>query len=110
MNQIETEGFPFKMDHFPWFFPSIAEYSSLMEQVGFRVTFAHRFDRPTPLDGDRAIRNWIDMIGSSMFEGILDDSKVRIISQVENKLKDILYKDGSWIINYKRIRVIGIKE
>ncbi len=110
MNQIEAEGFPFKMEQFPWFYPSIAEYSSLMEQAGFRVTFAHHFDRPTPLNGDRGIKNWIDMFGSSMFEGIPDDTKERIISKVENKLKDILYKDGSWIIDYKRIRVIGLKE
>jgi len=110
IRQIAAAGYTFKEDRFPWFFPSIAEYSSLMEQVGFRVTFAQHFDRPTRLDGKSGIRNWIDMFGSSMLEGIPDDTKEGIISQVENELKDVFYKDGSWILDYKRIRVVGLKE
>jgi len=109
IHQIEAEGFTFNMEHFPWFFPSIAEYSSLMEQAGFRVTFAQHFDRPTPLDGESAIKNWIDMFGSSMFSGIPESKKAGIIAKAENHLKKVLYRDGSWIGDYKRIRVIGYK-
>jgi len=37
----------------PWYFPSIGEYSSLLEKVGFEVVFAQLFDRPTPLGDAR---------------------------------------------------------
>src|SRR5207253_5108975 len=48
----------------PWYYPSIGEYSSLLEEEGLEVTFALLFDRPTPLQGDEGMRNWIAMFGS----------------------------------------------
>lgn len=110
INQIESAGFEYKKKHFPWFYPSIAEYSILMEEVGFRITFAQHFDRPTPLDGDNGLKNWIQMFGSQLFAGVPEESREAIITNVENRLKDRLYKDGHWVADYKRIRVIGIKE
>ena len=110
INQIKEVGFEYKMEQFPWYYPSIGEYSSLMEEVGFRVTFAQHYDRPTLLDGDNGLKNWIEMFGSDMFEGIVEDRKDYIITKVENNLKEILCKDGNWFADYKRIRVIGIKE
>ncbi|RTR36211.1 class I SAM-dependent methyltransferase [Robertmurraya yapensis] len=108
--EIEAAGFEFKKAHFPWFYPSIAEYSTLMEEVGFRVTFAQHFDRPTTLDGDDGLRNWIQMFGNQLFTGVPEESRAQIITNVENHLKEILHKDGRWVADYKRIRVIGIKE
>ena len=110
IQQIKEAGFTFKNEHFPWFYPSIAEYANLMEEAGFRVTFAQHFDRPTPLDGENGLKNWIDMFSNHLFIGIPQHSKNEIITNVENNLKGILYKEGHWIADYKRIRVIGIKE
>jgi trans-aconitate methyltransferase len=36
--------------HVPWFFPSPAEYATLLEEGGFRVRLMEHFDRLTPLD------------------------------------------------------------
>jgi trans-aconitate methyltransferase len=110
IKEIGNAGIPFHMDSFPWFYPSIAEYSSLMEKAGFRVTFAQHFDRPTKLDGDNGLRYWIDMFGVSLFKGKSTDKQDWIISKVVNNLKQDLYKDGHWVADYKRIRVIGFKE
>ncbi len=49
------------------------------------------------------------MFGSHMFENIDDNKKDYIITKVENNLKAILCKDGNWIADYKRIRLIEIK-
>lgn len=95
---------------FPWYYPSIGEYSSLMEQTGFRVTFAQHFDRPTPLEGDNGLKNWIEMFAIGMFEGISENIKEHTLSQVEKNLKPLLFNDGVWMADYKRIRVIGIKD
>ncbi|WP_026576744.1 class I SAM-dependent methyltransferase [Bacillus sp. UNC438CL73TsuS30] len=107
--QIKEAGFEFNKEQFPWFYPSIAEYSTLMEEAGFRVTFAQHFDRPTPLDGVNGLKNWIEMFGNHLFDGIPDHSRDEIVTNVENNLKGVLYKDGNWIADYKRIRVIGVK-
>lgn len=95
---------------FPWYYPSIGEYTPLMEQAGFHVTFAHHFERPTPLAGDRGLRNWIEMFASRFFEGVSEAKKEFVLTAAENNLKPLLYKNGIWLADYKRIRVIGIKD
>lgn len=110
IQQIKQAGFPFGAEHFPWFYPSVGEYSNLMEKVGFRVTFAQHFDRPTPLIGENGLRNWIDMFGSQLFHDIPSEAKNEIIAKAEKNVKDTLYIDGKWMADYKRIRVIGVKE
>src|SRR5699024_8130010 len=45
----------------PWYFPSIAEYTHLLEKHHFRVVFAQHFDRPTTLaDGIDGLDYWLD--------------------------------------------------
>ncbi len=110
IHQIKEAGFDYNIEQFPWYFPTIVEYSSLMEQVGFRVTLAQHYDRPTPLYGDNGLRNWIDMFGNAFFKGIAEDQKNDILTKIEHNLNPLLYKEGNWFADYKRIRVIGIKE
>ncbi|MFC4401524.1 class I SAM-dependent methyltransferase [Gracilibacillus xinjiangensis] len=95
---------------YPWYFPSIAEYSTLMEKVGLRVIFAQHFDRPTPLEGQDGVRKWIKMFASHFFEQTNDDRKEEILANMEASLQKHMYIDGKWVADYKRIRVIGIKE
>lgn len=110
ITQLKKQGIPYTPEQFPWYFPSIAEYSSLMEEIGFKVTFAYHFDRPTHLEGDDGLRNWIEMFAGSMFEQSTSESdKEQVITNVDNSLRDILFKDNQWIADYKRLRVIGIK-
>ncbi|SER57787.1 Ubiquinone/menaquinone biosynthesis C-methylase UbiE [Gracilibacillus ureilyticus] len=95
---------------FPWYFPTIGEYSSLMENAGFRVVFAQHFDRPTPLEGEDGLRKWIEMFASHLFNQTSEKEKDQILVNIESNLKEQMYIDGKWIADYKRIRVIGIKE
>ncbi|MFC4323117.1 class I SAM-dependent methyltransferase [Litchfieldia salsa] len=110
MTQFRSEGIQFRKELFPWYFPSIGEYSTLMEEVGFEVTLAHHFDRPTPLKGEQGLKNWIEMFAGSMFEDVSSETKERMINNVENHLKDCMFVDGNWIADYKRIRVVATKE
>jgi ubiquinone/menaquinone biosynthesis C-methylase UbiE len=93
----------------PWYYPSIGQYTSLMEEVGFRVTFAAHFDRPTRLEGEHGLRNWIEMFGTSFFESVPAQTKNEIMTRVVDNLKTFLYKDDQWTADYKRLRVIGYK-
>jgi ubiquinone/menaquinone biosynthesis C-methylase UbiE len=110
MNQFKNLGIEYNIKQFPWYFPSIGEYSTLMEQRGFRVVLAQHFDRPTPLDGDNGLRNWMNMFGSTMFAGMTNEIKEQVITSAETNLKETLFHNGQWIADYKRIRVIGMKE
>ncbi|WP_440895027.1 methyltransferase domain-containing protein [Amphibacillus sp. Q70] len=109
IDQSEKSGITYTPEQFPWYFPSIGEYTSLMEEVGFHVIFAYQFDRPTPLEGSDGLRNWIEMFAANIFANQLKAVKERVITNVEHNLRDHLCKDNQWIADYKRLRVIGIR-
>lgn len=109
-NQCKLEGYPVTSELLPWYFPSIGQYTSLMEDVGFKVTYAVHFSRPTALDGEEGLRNWLRMFMPDFLQTLPDDVEMRVLTNVENSLRSILYKDQHWEADYKRIRVMAIKE
>ncbi|MBW4600988.1 MAG: class I SAM-dependent methyltransferase [Calothrix sp. FI2-JRJ7] len=92
----------------PWYFPSIGEYTALLEKHGFDVSYAVLFDRPTPLpDGEAGLRNWLMMFASRFFA---NSTQQEVIKTVEEQLKPILYKNGTWTADYRRLRIIAMRE
>ena len=93
-----------------WYFPSIGEYATCLEQQGFDVTHAVIFDRPTPLEnGDAGIANWIRMFASRFLEGLSNAQQTQVIQAIEHDLKPTLYRDGKWWGDYRRIRIVAQK-
>ena len=76
----------------PWYFPSIAEYSTLLEQQGFEVIYATLRDRPTELPGEKGLANWLEMFAGSHLAAY--PSKAEIIAQTEAKLRSRLFQGG----------------
>jgi trans-aconitate 2-methyltransferase len=94
----------------PWYFPSIGEYATLLEQQGFDVIYATVFARPTPLaDKEAGIANWIKMFASAFLVGMTAEQQIQVIRHLEESLKPTLYQDGTWTADYRRIRVLAIK-
>jgi trans-aconitate methyltransferase len=94
-----------------WYFPSIGEYATELEAVGFRVTMAQHFDRPTKLADEKAgIRDWISMFGESFFKGVLPEHIEQIKDEVQENVKSQCFYNGAWHADYKRIRIIALKE
>jgi len=94
----------------PWYFPSIGEYTNLLEQQGFEVTYAILFTRPTPLaDKQAGIANWIQMFATSFIAGLTPDQQTQVIHQVEQSLREKMYSDGSWTADYKRLRFFAMR-
>lgn len=100
-------GLPGPSPH-PWYYPSVAEYAALLEKNGFEVTYAILFDRPTPLDdGERGLRNWLEMFGGSFTEGLPDTKRGRLKQEIEDQLHPILLRDGHWVMDYRRLRIVA---
>lgn len=93
-----------------WFYPSIAEYSAILERHGFRVVLMEHFDRPTPLKGVNGVKDWFLMFGERFFSGIPEPVKEDILNEVQNRLESTSLIDGVWTADYKRIRAVAIKE
>ncbi len=95
--------------HHRWYFPTLAEYAGVLAHAGLELRSAWLFERPTPLEGDDGMRNWISMFGGGMFQGVPADKLDNIIAQAEQTLRTTNYKNGQWFADYWRIRVVAVK-
>ncbi|MEA5504123.1 methyltransferase domain-containing protein [Halotia wernerae UHCC 0503] len=94
----------------PWYFPSIGEYATLLEQQSFDVTYATLYARPTLLaEGEAGMANWIKMFADAFLVGLTVDQQIQIIRTVEEHLKPILYQQGNWTADYRRICIVAVK-
>lgn len=94
----------------PWYFPTIAQYSTLLEQQGFRVTYAVHFDRPTKMkDGENGLNLWLTGSVDDFFKGFTKEEKKNVIKKIEAEARKELFKDGNWYIDYKRLRIMAVK-
>ena len=94
----------------PFYFPTISEYTTLLENTGFRVKYAALFDRPTVLKGENGLKDWINMFVKTPFSVIEnEDIRETIIDKAVDDLRKVLYKDGKWYADYVRIRIKAIK-
>lgn len=96
-------------DYNPWYFPSIGEYSTLLEREGFQVNYAVLLSRPTKLEGKNGLANWLTMFAKDRFEIVSSASQATLIDQIESELRPSLYRDEHWWADYCRIRIIAIK-
>jgi SAM-dependent methyltransferase len=92
----------------PWYYPTLAEYASALEQQGFEVTHATLFDRPTPLDdGTRGLRNWLNMFGGAFVAGLPAATRENLLAEIERELRPKLFQDDHWVMDYRRLRVVA---
>lgn len=93
-----------------WYFPSIGEYAAELEKQNFSVMQAEYFERATPLKGAAGVKDWFNMFGEYFFVGIPEMEKDDILNEVQHKLAPTHYIDGGWYADYKRIRIIAVKQ
>lgn len=107
--ELESRGYDADS---PWYFPSVGEYASRLEDHGFEVRFARLFDRPTELDdGQAGLRNWLEMFGDSLFESVPADERAAVTEGVEDRLEPVLYDrdEETWTADYRRLRFRAVR-
>jgi len=107
---LTANSYSKNMDYIDWYFPSVGEYSTVLEKFGFRVTYAIHFDRDTFLDDGVDVVSWLKMFANRIFEGIARNKKDELILQIKEDLNYSNIKDGKWFIDYKRLRISAVKE
>ena len=107
IDQLAARGF---YPQSPWYFPSLGEYARLVEQAGLRVAYASHFSRPTPLEGESGLRDWMEMFAETLTEGVPSSMREELWDAVEAAVRPALYGDGGWNADYWRLRVVAYKE
>jgi trans-aconitate methyltransferase len=108
---LQQRGFEKQAALTLWYFPSIGEYTSLLEKQGFLVRLAQHYDRPTELaDEATGIIDWLSMFAAAFFEGVPEDDQATIKAEVQEKIRPFCFKKGTWYADYKRLRIVAVKE
>jgi trans-aconitate 2-methyltransferase len=110
-NALEAGRYSLNSEATRRYYASIGEYSTLLESHGFRVTYAAHIDRPTKLEGgESGLRKWLEVFADNELAAVPATERDELIHRVEQELKPDLFRDGSWFADYKRLRVVAIKE
>jgi trans-aconitate methyltransferase len=93
-----------------WYFPSLGEYTSLLERSGFRIQQAHCFERATELaDPENGIIEWMEMFGSPLLQEVAPGHRAPMLQQLQEELKPACYRNGRWYLDYVRLRIAAVK-
>jgi trans-aconitate methyltransferase len=94
-----------------WYFPSVGEYASLLESRGLMVTYAIHYDRETKLSDEKeGMKAWLKMFAGAYLNGIDENVVAYILDEVQAILEPTNYKNGSWYADYKRLRMVAVKQ
>ncbi len=91
------------------FFPSISEYSSILESHALEVRSAVLFDRPTPLEGSRGMENWLRQFSQVYLDAVPAHLRERALGDVVEELRPELFRDGKWFADYRRLRIMAVR-
>ena len=94
----------------PWYHPTIGEYASLLERLGFRVLQAQHLDRPTPMRAEGGIRTWLSRFTPLFFQDVTVGDQTSILEATLSELEPLLVREGHWILEKSQLRIVAVKK
>ncbi len=88
-----------------FYFPTIGEYTPILERHQLKTVYAKLFNRKTELVGEEGMLDWINMFVKRPFQNIEHALAEEIKEEAVNNLKPLLYEAGVWYADYVRIRI-----
>ena len=109
LNEILPAYYEGRMPIGRTYFPSIAEYTAILERAGLETQMALLFDRPTPLEGEDGMANWLRQFSWYNFEPVPAANRGKALAEVVENLRGVLYSEGRWSADYRRLRLVAYK-
>lgn len=107
---LSKHGFEDRATLKPWYFPSIAAYTTVLEAVGFEVKYAMLFERDTELKNiNNGMIEWISMFGKSFLKDLEASVQQSILQETQELLRKTHFKNNKWYADYVRLRVVAHK-
>lgn len=104
---LSTRGIP-PENVDPWHFPSVREYTSLLETAGFEIDSVEHFARPTALPA--GVGAWVESVARPFLRAVEAGERDDLLKEVEALLPECLRgTDGVWRADYVRLRVSAVK-
>ncbi|MDF3070502.1 MAG: tam, partial [Polyangiaceae bacterium] len=91
-----------------WYFPTVGQYARVLEDAGLFVESACWFERPTRLEGERGLADWLELFCLPLLRA-LGTERDAVVAGTERRCRDALYQGGAWWLDYARLRVAARK-
>jgi SAM-dependent methyltransferase len=92
----------------PWYFPTVEQYSTLLNEAGFSISTIALIPRPTALPGD--VTGWLETFGESFTAYLPPAERFNYIAEVREALRpELVDSEGNWIADYMRLRFAATK-
>jgi trans-aconitate methyltransferase len=91
-----------------WYFPRPGEYAALLEAHGLTVRELRYFERPTPVAGETGLATWLSMFQARLMTE-LGDRWPALCEEVAKRCRPKLFRDGHWVLDYVRLRILATK-
>ncbi|EZH64616.1 hypothetical protein DH09_18985 [Bacillaceae bacterium JMAK1] len=96
---------------FPWYFPSLGEYTTLLEKHGFIVENATYFKRPTPLQGGaEGLKTWMQNFADPLLQPLDKEVREEVLERTIQFAEPALRDGEQWYADYVRLRFSAYKE
>lgn len=106
---IHNLGYTYRPDYFPWNFRQDEDIKSDLLKAGFEDVTVESFDRPTPLEGEDGLVNWLVMFSDNLLKDFTHEEKQNVYQECSRLLRDDLYEAGQWTVDYRRVRIFAYK-
>ena len=77
--------------------------------LGFEVRQAWLIDRPTRVDGEDGMEDWLAVFARDFFKHLDPDTGRAALRAVADVLRPTKYRDGVWTVDYRRLRIVAWK-
>ena len=91
-----------------WFFPTVPKYARILDEAGLFVQSALWFERPTRLEGESGLKSWLELFCLPLLRA-LGEKRAEVVAGIEQRCHGALFRDGSWWLDYTRLRVVASK-
>ena len=89
----------------PWYFSSIAVFAQALESAGFEPRWLELVDRPTKIPTlAQGVVDWLRMFGQRLFDDLSPARADDLMQAAAVKARPRLWRDGGWVIDYRRLR------
>ena len=91
----------------PWYYPAIGEYATILERHGLETRQAWLIDRPTAIEGEDGMEDWLAVFARDFVAGMEADRKQAVFRAIADRLRPTHYRDGRWTADYRRLRIVA---